>query len=853
MADINSIFIPKRISQGLRRVYSDRVTVIYAPDGTGKSTLMREFINRTRPDGTSIRFITSAVNTGDCFSQICTHVTGKPLSEPVSDTEYIQLREEFEKAAPEKELVLIIDCSYSGDTLLGNQRTAQLLAECRRAHFVFICSSLKPNYRRLAAELKFTLVARENIAMNPDEIAEYARRCGVSINTAEVYSACQGTFLGARLCFMMALQGQEFSGLSTETKLYKAVLEQQTQRTHGALIMVSAFGVVSQEFCVELRSLNAICDFFGKDLLEPGAMFDELQKLRRVIPLMEINMRRHTVQFHPILMHSIRRLFDSLPENVQHDLRICYGREFLRNRKDYYAFCEFFLAGEYELAAEIHNNERITYSLLMRSSGLLNTFIMECQLTCKAAIPRLLRVSSMLMQTDLKHTIQTRYSEIIAYITNSPDYSATERHSLLSYAYALRANESLYVLDRMGASIKRAYDMFRGKREFDSPLFAWTMYSPTVFFLIHRRGYSVHTETAQFTRYQHMYTEMLDHGRFTEIIFSGEAKYTAGDLSGGLELLSAAASLCTGSNRIATRLTAMYCAAKCCLFLGDHKRFFEFVRGILRIERANFSREEGDCARLMIGLLSILRGGTYEDTWYALCADQSDPIMNRFTAPYFSMVKAHNLLRIGMYDILAENSERYLETASTAGNEAAGIKLRLFAAHALMSIGSWDKAIRYAEEALECARENGIPAEPAEYYAIYPEFFRQIRGLTSPQLQPFIDDVERLGKQFLRGVETVRSYEITYLSNAHRDNYAEHYLVPLKHLIVSTRELREKLGLSEKAYSYAIMAASDISNEEMSRIFSVSCDSIKSSLKRTYKALGVSSRRGLIGIIPTLK
>lgn len=48
MADINSIFIPKRISQGLRRVYSDRVTVIYAPDGTGKSTLIREFINRTR-------------------------------------------------------------------------------------------------------------------------------------------------------------------------------------------------------------------------------------------------------------------------------------------------------------------------------------------------------------------------------------------------------------------------------------------------------------------------------------------------------------------------------------------------------------------------------------------------------------------------------------------------------------------------------------------------------------------------------------------------------------------------------------------------------------------------------------
>lgn len=846
------IYIPKRISTALRRIYTDRVTVICAPDGTGKSTLLREFTGRTRRSGISIRFITSADSASDCFSQICMHIIGKQSNEPVTDREAAILQEQF-AAAKHKELVLIIDCPYSAETLLGNMRTAKLLAGHGCAHFVFICSSLNHNYRQLAQSLKFTITDRESLAMNPDEISEYARICSVSVNVSDVYSSCNGAFLGTRLCFMLAQRNLEYTGMTTVGRLLRAVLEGQSVRMHGALVLASAFGEISPEFCAELRSFSSINEFFGADLIDPSAIFEQLKALNMHLHLIELNLRRRTARFHPILSSAVYRLFLHFPENVKHDMRICFGREYRRTGNDYYAFCEFFLAGEYELAAGIHNNERITYSLLMRSQGMLERYVNECPLTCKPAIPRMLRICAMLMHTDLKPNIQVRFAEIISYITTTPEYTPSERRSLLSYAYALRTNEDLYVLDKMGANIMRAYEMFRGRREFEQPLFAWTMYSPTVFFLLHRRGYSIHTETAQFTRYQHMYTEMLDHGRYAEIIFSGEAKYVRGDLSGALELLSAAASLATGKYRIATRITAMYCAAKCCLFLGDHMKFFEYVNGIHSIERAYFSREEGDCARLMIGLLRILRGGGSEDTWYALCADDSDPLMNRFTAPYFAMIHAEYLTRSEQYYLLSKNIPQYMKTVSDSGNEAAGIKLRLFISHALMAIGRYDDAIQYAAESIEAAAENRTPAVPAEFHALYPEFLGQIRELVKSELQPFIDQVIQTGNMFLRGIETVRSYEITYLSNTRLDNYAEHYLVPLKRLMSSTDDLRKKLGLSEKAYSYAIMAASGVSNQEMCSLFGVSPDSIKSSLKRTYTALGVKNRRGLIGILPTLK
>ena len=51
MPDTSRIYIPKRVSGMLRGIYTSRVTVVIAPDGCGKSTLVREFTSRTRPAG----------------------------------------------------------------------------------------------------------------------------------------------------------------------------------------------------------------------------------------------------------------------------------------------------------------------------------------------------------------------------------------------------------------------------------------------------------------------------------------------------------------------------------------------------------------------------------------------------------------------------------------------------------------------------------------------------------------------------------------------------------------------------------------------------------------------------------
>ncbi len=850
MEKFGRIYIPKRVGDILHGIYSTPVTVICADNGIGKTTVLREYIRRTRPAGISVRSITSAESTGDCFSQIM-RLLGISAEEPLTDSEYTAIRSRLREVSFDRELLVVVDCPCAIQTLLGNRRTSLLFSECTCAKLVFVGSSMKSAYRKLAVKLGFLLVERQQISMNTNEIKEYARRVGADVNASAVYNACHGGFLGARLCFMLAVNGERFSNSTNEDRLINAVLEKMPQRTWGALIAVSTFSELAEGFYMDLNAFTSITAHFGKDVFSAQGILKELESINAVVPLASINRRAHCVDIHPVLRRSAYMLFYRLPKNVQHDFRICFAREYRRRTEAFLCFCEYYLAGEYELAGEVRAYDRISYSMMIKSSKMLLNFVRNCPLEIRSLIPRLMRMLALLMHTDVKPLLAGRFAEIASYIREKGDYDEDDRRSLLCYAYALRTNEDFYILDKMGADIMRAYDLFKNTRKFDSPMFPWSMYSPSIFALVHRRGYSLQTENAQFNRYQRMYTEMLDHGKFTQNIFSGEVRLYQGDLSGALELLTSAANSCSGLP--ATQVCALFNAAKSALYLGEYKRFFSLVSAIHEIERRCINTEESEYAKICLGMLRSMRGGGIEDTWYVLSTEESDVMYNRYTAPYFCMTKAAFWLSRGQNSQLAEVADKFINAATYAGNEIAGIKLRLYSSQAFLMLSDFDRAARHFTDAMYLSVENHIPTVPAEICSALPELFEHMKQFAPGELMPVIERAQSEGGQFRRGVEAVRTYEITYLNNERRENYAEHYLQPLERLTAATDPLRIKLGLSPAAYSYGIMAASGLTNKEISIVFGVSVDSVKSSLKRTAALLGAKSRLELSNHLPTLK
>ena len=293
MPDTSRIYIPKRVSGMLRGIYTSRVTVVIAPDGCGKSTLVREFTSRTRPAGISLRTITGAGNTGECFAQICAIVTGQEFAEPLSEREFMAVSQEFAAARPKKPLLIIVDCDCAACTALGNYRTAKLLRDCRCARFVFVSSAMKPAYRGLAHEMGFTLIERDSLSMNISEVMEYAGRCGISFNAREAYSACRGSFLGCK--DIATITGQK----PITTKARKSVANFKVREGETVGVKVTLRGDRMWEFLDRLFNvaLPRVRDFRGinpnsfdgrgnyafglkEQLIFPEIEYDKVDKIR---------------------------------------------------------------------------------------------------------------------------------------------------------------------------------------------------------------------------------------------------------------------------------------------------------------------------------------------------------------------------------------------------------------------------------------------------------------------------------------------------------------------------------------------------------------------------------------------
>ena len=74
MPDTSRIYIPKRVSGMLRGIYTSRVTVVSAPDGCGKTTLLRILMGLETPDSGTVQGVG---NIGAVFqeSRLCPQLT----------------------------------------------------------------------------------------------------------------------------------------------------------------------------------------------------------------------------------------------------------------------------------------------------------------------------------------------------------------------------------------------------------------------------------------------------------------------------------------------------------------------------------------------------------------------------------------------------------------------------------------------------------------------------------------------------------------------------------------------------------------------------------------------------------
>lgn len=833
----NKIYIPPRFYARLERIYTDKATVVSAPVGCGKTTMVREFISRSRKNGMSCRFIRSAKSVSDCFSQVCRIVLGHEAFSPETDGQFTALRHETALANADNVLI-VVDCHYVTEAFLENLRAAELFIKSSSARLVIISDNLHNTHIDAAKALGISVITESDLKFTPSEVEEYFRYCSVECNDIERISAlADGQAIRLKLCLKLASLGvTPVSGSVTELAA-QYMQAAMTREELGAFICAASIDNISDDYLHSLVSSGSLTDYFGSGAFREDFFLQFLRTFGGSTGLCRFNAKTRSFTVHPCLKDYISGYTSSLPQDVRSALKICMARQYLKQQKFYYAFCEFFLAGDYNAAAECSNSQPISLRDLLDTKKTLTEFIEKCPLNNKELIPRYLRVLAMLMLTSEKNNLRGNFRRAIEHISASPEYDAKERRRMLSYAYALRTYEDFFFVERMGNHIKRAYEYFDGTGSLSSPFYTWNMYVPSLFGLIHNYALSLKTEREQFGRFHTMYSEILNHGKFILDYYNAESAYFTGDLALADSITTKLLEFCKGRANDAPRLIGLLMLGKTAVFSGEYETYERIENSISDILHKTEEYEVYMMAKMSLAMLDMTCGNIKYSAFFACCKDDEEIRLNRFAAPYYCLISALYRLSLGMVDRILENEQYYFSITDEVRNGTVRHQLYIIIAEALFISGNDEAAARYAEKALGVIEGTSIYM-PAAEVLVHCRKTREYYQHNTPESAVVLRAC-RAAEKFILGSDTILTYKLTKIR---RKTPAPHCAKPQPPEDFSAAK---QLGLTKKEYAVSTLAAQSLSNEEISQKLSISIDSVKGCLKRTFAKTGVRSRNGL--------
>lgn len=840
----DEIFIPKRLYERMKIIYSSKMTIITAPDGSGKTTLTHEFIARTRPADFACKSF-KGKTADECFMRLSEYVTGKPEHIPLTDSELVYLKEQFSAAKPpEKNTLLIFDVPAAAEMLLTCLRCTELLKNCCPYSLLILTDREYIGGEDVTEYFGIEHIHGNELDFTQEELAQYLRICKVdNLDPAEIFKLTKGRIQHIRFCILAARAGTDYNRQPVEL-FYHGMMNALTDEQRFSLMIAVTLDRLSPQLCRELSQCSAVSSGLDPSCFEIGTIIDNVKTIGRMTGAIDINRHTLEVSFSRAVRLAVKIHFDSLPFEQQRGWRICFANEYLRCGENFYAFCELFLAEEWEQAADVTTLRVMSLDTLLAAKELLYRFVTTCPLSCKNIIPRLLRVTALLMLTSKKESVRGKFTEIIAYLKSSPDYTERERRQILSYAYLMRTYEYFYDLGTMGNTIKIAYDLFTTAVGRGELFHSWTMYSPSVFCMIHKYSTPLKVEREQFTRYMRMYVEMAGHGYFAAELFNAEAILFEGKPEAARPLFER---LVSETQDITTLLEALFMSAICCMCLGLYEPYTRHLRRIIEITHKYLGKEEGDMGLLCYAMLSWMRGGSMMDMWHLASIDSDRVRTNRYSEPFVYLITCKMIMNKLSYEELIERIIAFRQTAQAVSNEVLAVCFMLYEAEGHRMYGNDEKAALLLSEVLRTTRRNGTDFFQAMFSAHYPELFELAKLLPYTEASYAEEIVER-GKEYRMGIDAVRSYELSVSGGDNLHSMKETMLLKRAEAACSNK----KLNITDRAYKYAVLASIGLSNAEIANICSVSEDSVKSSLKRTFAKANIRSRSQLKTIIPPI-
>jgi LuxR family maltose regulon positive regulatory protein len=827
-----SLYFSERITQAMDGIIDHPLTIVEAPMGYGKTTAVKEALNKAGVDVLWQSIYDGAAGnfwSGFCklFAEleIACSLSLAQLGLPDDSVSWQAALELIEGVTLHGKTVLVIDDYY----LIHNADIDDFIVflvknEITDLHIVMITRLVS---LESVDELKLKgyahHITKETLELTPDEITKYYKLCGISLKADQInklYEYTEGWISALYLLMLNFIKEGSFEAEISGSQaplipniynlLEKAVYAPLSEELKDFLLTVCIFDNFTKEQAAHIWQRPNTAPLLAEVLARNAFLtYDPKTKAYRL---------------HNILTNYLQDKLAAADPIYQQDLYQKAGQWYLKTG-DYLKTMQFFYrSGDFDHLLETLEMDKAN-SIDGGHKETLIKYFDECPREAREKHPAALRMMGRCM---FAFNEKERYSrvcrEFMNCIETNPSLDQLQKNKLLGEYELLLAYTLYNDIVEMSRHHRRACELLQGQSSAADLTESWTAVgSPSNVYLYYRESGKLEQTMGNALAAMSYYTKVTnDTGQAAGYIMVAERHFLMGEFENAEIILHKVFSG-NPEYRPGMRVRGLFLQARLALTKGD----FSTVLSLLHRLREEIYQQK---LYLFMHSLDLCEAFIYahlgQKTRIPLWIAEGEFKKTRLFFPvmgFVNIVYGRVLLINGAYSKLIGNSDHFIRIASFFPNLLGQIYTYIQLAAAYKQIYRKDEALSALKQALDIAM-------PDRMYMPFVENCDYIRPL-----------LEQLYREGLYRDDIPRILE---LATAYQEVAAA---IINEHFIVA-----EKPELTERELEIAQLAAEGLTNKAIGARLFISENTVKTQLKNVFEKLGVKSRTLLKQVLQSL-
>ena len=807
-----SLYFSERITNAMRQITDYPLTIVEAPMGYGKTTAVREQLNFYKDNVLWQRVYDNSLSSfwsGFChlFSRFGGVHSQSLLqlefpNDSVSLGAVLNIIENIE--LPAKTFIVIDDYHLAECSNTNSFIEFLVMSEITDMHIVLITRYTHfPMLEELQLKGYLYHIKQESFELMPEDIIDYYKRCGISINSkdaGELYSLTEGWISALYLLMLnFGSRGESLHLDHIHTLIDKVVYNPLPEGSRDLLINMCIFN----SFTIEQAAY-----FWKGD--NPASHIDLLVGKNAFVTY---DSREKTYFMHSILKSFLREKLESKEKPYREALYKKAAHWYMENGDYLLSMSYAYLAGDFNAlfqAIELDKGQSFNSDY----KDVVIKYFEECPEESKRKFPYAMLILARRMFTFNEVGLFKRIcAEFLTDIQNMDSLDADFKNKLLGEYELLLSFTGYNDIEKMSEYHRRACGLLKSPSSIHDGKGSWTFGSPSILYMFYRKTGELENEVQIIREAMPFYYQITnDHGKGAEKVMEAEHFYYMGDFENSEIVMHKAFQAASQTPQSGIIICAVFLQIKLALMKGDFTRIlhlFKQMRKDINDKKWYLFMHTLDMCEAYI--YACLNTKEFIPLWIKNGEFKNTRLLFPAMA-YLNIVYGRVLLINGEYLKLIGSTESFIGIASVFPNLLGQIYTYIYLAAA-------NSRIYRQKEALAALRQSLDLAMPDRVYMPFVENCDYIKPL-----------LEEFGRQGIYCQEIARILEL------HKPYQKAVGLITKEHFAES------KPALTEREIEIAQLAAEGFSNKEIGERLFISQNTVKTQLKRIFEKLHINSR-----------